>query len=242
MYVPLLLLLLLLQALASQAQPGPGGVGRQLVEELPGLDGKALQEAAVSLLAQLGDPAAVLLASRGEGDAAGKVSFVAAISPQVSSSNRWQQPAAGGSSSKQHVEVQGGRVMWELGMGGLSGAGWGSASILLLLNLDDHCQAAQRISVSCHHRMFISQSKATRSTYDSRLTLHAVCCRRWSRAGCRQASWWGQWPRCVEGAEVASLAWHRPAARTCHSCHRRCSWLGRQSWQQPSENLVASHG
>ncbi|WIA43658.1 hypothetical protein OEZ86_010096 [Tetradesmus obliquus] len=70
-------------ALASQAVPGPGGVGRVLVEELPGLDGKALQEAAVSLLAQLGDPAAVLLASRGEGEAAGKVSFVAALSPQV---------------------------------------------------------------------------------------------------------------------------------------------------------------
>jgi alanyl-tRNA synthetase len=73
-----------LQALASQAQPGPGGVGRVLVEELPGLDAKALQEAAVSLLSQLGDPAVVLLASKGEGDAAGKVSFVAAISPQVS--------------------------------------------------------------------------------------------------------------------------------------------------------------
>ncbi|KAF6257363.1 tRNA synthetases class II (A)-domain-containing protein [Scenedesmus sp. NREL 46B-D3] len=70
-------------ALASQAQPGPGGAGAVLVEELPGLDAKALQEAAVSLLAQLGDPAAVLLASRGEGAAAGKVSFVAAISPKV---------------------------------------------------------------------------------------------------------------------------------------------------------------
>eukprot|EP00882_Tetradesmus_deserticola_P025891 GHRQ01028477.1.p1 GENE.GHRQ01028477.1~~GHRQ01028477.1.p1 ORF type:complete len:370 (+),score=154.63 GHRQ01028477.1:411-1520(+) len=70
-------------ALASQAQPGPGGSGRVLVAELPGLDGKALQEAAVSLLSQLGDPAAVLLASKGEGDAAGKVSFVAALSPQV---------------------------------------------------------------------------------------------------------------------------------------------------------------
>ena len=57
-----------------------------LVEELPGLDGKALQEAATALLAQLGDPAAVLLASRGEGEAAGKVSFAAALSPQVSSS------------------------------------------------------------------------------------------------------------------------------------------------------------
>lgn len=57
-----------------------------LVEELPGLDAKALQEAAASLLSQLGDPAVVLLASRGEGEAAGKVSFVAAVSPQVSSS------------------------------------------------------------------------------------------------------------------------------------------------------------
>jgi DHHA1 domain len=53
------------------------------VEELPGLDAKALQEAAAALLEQLGDPAAVLLASRGEGDSAGRISFAAASSPQV---------------------------------------------------------------------------------------------------------------------------------------------------------------
>jgi alanyl-tRNA synthetase len=70
------------QALVSRAQAGSGG-GQFLVEELAGLDGKALQEAATSLLEQLGDPAAVVLASRGEGEAAGKVSFVAALSPSV---------------------------------------------------------------------------------------------------------------------------------------------------------------
>ena len=53
------------------------------MEELPGLDPKALQEAAAALLESLGDPAAVVLASKGEGDAAGKVSFVAALSPAV---------------------------------------------------------------------------------------------------------------------------------------------------------------
>lgn len=53
------------------------------MEELPGLDGKALQEAATALLEQLGDPAAVVLASKGEGEAAGKVSFVAALSPAM---------------------------------------------------------------------------------------------------------------------------------------------------------------
>lgn len=66
----------------SRAQAASGG-GQFLVEELPGLDGKALQEAATALLEQLGDPAAVVLASRGEGEASGKVSFVAALSPAV---------------------------------------------------------------------------------------------------------------------------------------------------------------
>jgi len=79
----LLLVVLLLQALASRVQPGPGGVGSLLVEQLPGLDAKALQEAALSLLSQLPEPAAVLLASTDEADASGKVSFVAALSPQV---------------------------------------------------------------------------------------------------------------------------------------------------------------
>eukprot|EP00775_Hariotina_reticulata_P010705 gene10705-10862_t len=72
-----------LQALASRVQPGPSGVGSLLVEQLPGLDAKALQEAALSLLSQLPEPAAVLLASSDEADASGKVSFVAALSPQV---------------------------------------------------------------------------------------------------------------------------------------------------------------
>jgi alanyl-tRNA synthetase len=67
--------------LASRAEAA--GSGKFLVEELPGLDGKALQEAAMALLEHLGDPAAVVLASKGEGDAAGKVSFVAALSPSV---------------------------------------------------------------------------------------------------------------------------------------------------------------
>lgn len=71
------------QALTSRAVVPPSGNGKFLVEELSGLDGKALQEAATSLLEQLGDPAAVVLASKGEGEAAGKVSFVAALSPSV---------------------------------------------------------------------------------------------------------------------------------------------------------------
>lgn len=71
------------QALASRAAPGPSGAGQVLVETLPGLDAKALQEAAASLLGQLQEPAVVVLASPGEGDAAGKVSFVAALSPQA---------------------------------------------------------------------------------------------------------------------------------------------------------------
>lgn len=71
------------QALASRAVPGPSGAGQVLIETLPGLDAKALQEAASSLLGQLQEPAAVVLASPGEGDAAGKVSFVAALSPKA---------------------------------------------------------------------------------------------------------------------------------------------------------------
>lgn len=50
-----------------------------LVAALPGVDPKALQEAAQQLLTSMGDPAAVLLASvSATGD---KVSFVAAASP-----------------------------------------------------------------------------------------------------------------------------------------------------------------
>eukprot|EP00879_Flechtneria_rotunda_P010587 GHRR01011067.1.p1 GENE.GHRR01011067.1~~GHRR01011067.1.p1 ORF type:complete len:947 (+),score=379.68 GHRR01011067.1:1433-4273(+) len=69
-------------ALASKAQQSPSG-SKVLVEQLPGLDTKALQEAALSLLEQLGDPAALVLASKGEDESAGKVTFVAALSPQV---------------------------------------------------------------------------------------------------------------------------------------------------------------
>lgn len=68
------------QALASQAVTAPDGVSRVLVSELSGLDPKALQEAAQSLLEQLGGQAVVLLASKGDGN---KVSFVAAVSQQV---------------------------------------------------------------------------------------------------------------------------------------------------------------
>lgn len=67
-----------LQALVSQAVAAPGG-GQVLVAEVSGVDPKALQEAATSLLAALGDPAAVVLGC-GAGD---KVNFVAAVSPQV---------------------------------------------------------------------------------------------------------------------------------------------------------------
>lgn len=64
------------QALASQAERMPGG-GALLVAPLDGVDAKALQEAATSLLGSLGDPAAVLLAST---SADGKASFVCALS------------------------------------------------------------------------------------------------------------------------------------------------------------------
>jgi alanyl-tRNA synthetase len=70
-----------LQALTSRVEAGASGSGKFLVEELPGLEGKALQEAATSLLEQLGDQAAVVLASKGEDEAAGKVNFVAAVGP-----------------------------------------------------------------------------------------------------------------------------------------------------------------
>jgi alanyl-tRNA synthetase len=66
------------QALVSQAVAAPKG-GQVLVAEVSGVDPKALQEAATSLLAALGDPAAVVLGC-GAGD---KVNFVAAVSPQV---------------------------------------------------------------------------------------------------------------------------------------------------------------
>lgn len=64
------------QALASQAQRTPGG-GSLLVATLDGVDAKAMQEAATSLLASLGDPAAVLLATAADG----KANFVCALSP-----------------------------------------------------------------------------------------------------------------------------------------------------------------
>lgn len=67
------------QSLASQAVSTAKGA-KLLVAELPGgVDAKALQEAAVSLQSSLGDPSAVLLASRAEDGS--KVNFVAAFSP-----------------------------------------------------------------------------------------------------------------------------------------------------------------
>ncbi|KAG2428876.1 hypothetical protein HYH02_014199 [Chlamydomonas schloesseri] len=64
------------QALVSQAVTAPKG-GKVLVAELAGgVEAKALQEAAVKLQEALGDPAAVVLASRADD----KVNFVAAFS------------------------------------------------------------------------------------------------------------------------------------------------------------------
>ena len=64
-------------ALAGAAERTPGGAA-VLVAELAGVDAKALGEAAGSLLAALGDPAAVLL---GTAAADGKANFVCALSP-----------------------------------------------------------------------------------------------------------------------------------------------------------------
>ncbi|KAI8465029.1 MAG: tRNA synthetases class II (A)-domain-containing protein [Monoraphidium minutum] len=64
------------QALAGQAARTPGGAAL-LVATLDGVDAKALQEAASSLLASLGDPAAVLLATAAPD---GKANFVCALS------------------------------------------------------------------------------------------------------------------------------------------------------------------
>lgn len=66
------------QSLLSEAVTTPSGI-RWLVAELPGVEGKALQEAAVQLQASLGDPSAVILAAELDGNA----SFVAAFSPAV---------------------------------------------------------------------------------------------------------------------------------------------------------------
>ena len=66
-------------ALAAGAAAGPSGA-RFVVGELAGVDAKSLQEAAQSLQAQLGDPAAVVL---GSASADGKASFVVAFSPGV---------------------------------------------------------------------------------------------------------------------------------------------------------------
>jgi alanyl-tRNA synthetase len=65
-------------ALAASAVTAPRG-GRVLVAELSDVDPKALQEAAVSLAAALGDPGAVVLG----GAVDGKATFVAAFSPAV---------------------------------------------------------------------------------------------------------------------------------------------------------------
>jgi alanyl-tRNA synthetase len=65
------------QFLASQAVATPSGA-QLLVATLDGVDAKAMQEAATTLLAALGDPAAVLLATS---SADGKANFVCALSP-----------------------------------------------------------------------------------------------------------------------------------------------------------------
>uniref|UniRef100_A0A7S0R1E0 Alanine--tRNA ligase n=1 Tax=Chlamydomonas leiostraca TaxID=1034604 RepID=A0A7S0R1E0_9CHLO len=65
--------------LVSQAVASPKGA-KVLVAELPGVDAKAMGEAAAKLLESLGDPAAVVLATRSDD---GKANFVAAFSPAV---------------------------------------------------------------------------------------------------------------------------------------------------------------
>ena len=52
-----------------------------LVAELEGVDAKAMQEAAQKLLGALGDPGAVVLATRGASGT--QANFVAAFSPKV---------------------------------------------------------------------------------------------------------------------------------------------------------------
>ena len=66
-------------ALASKAERAPSGAAL-LVATVDGVDAKALQEAAASLAASLGDPAAVLLATT---SADGKANFACALSPAV---------------------------------------------------------------------------------------------------------------------------------------------------------------
>ena len=70
-----------LQGLASSAVDSPKGA-KVLVVELDGVDAKAMQEAAQKLLGSLGDPAAVVLATRGASGT--QANFVAAFSPKVS--------------------------------------------------------------------------------------------------------------------------------------------------------------
>ncbi len=69
------------QGLLSQAATNAAGV-KVLVAELPDVDAKALGEAAAALLAQLPEPAAVLLGTRPSAGA-GTASFVATFSPKV---------------------------------------------------------------------------------------------------------------------------------------------------------------
>ncbi len=66
------------QSLTSEAVSAPNGA-KVLVAELPGVDAKAMDDAATTLLAALGDPAAVVLGTS-SGD---KANFVAAFSPAV---------------------------------------------------------------------------------------------------------------------------------------------------------------
>ncbi|KAF5841375.1 tRNA synthetases class II (A)-domain-containing protein [Dunaliella salina] len=68
------------EGLVSKAVDSPKGA-KVLVEELEGVDAKAMQEAAQKLLAAMGDPAAVVLATRGAGGK--QANFVAAFSPKV---------------------------------------------------------------------------------------------------------------------------------------------------------------
>ena len=71
---------MLLQGLVSSAVTSPKGA-QVLVAELEGVDAKAMQEAAQKLAQRLGDPAAVVLGTRGPAGTA--ANFVATFSPKV---------------------------------------------------------------------------------------------------------------------------------------------------------------
>lgn len=102
------------QALVSQAVTTAKGA-RVLVASLEGVDAKAMQDAAVSLQASLGDPAAVVLCT--QSPAEGKVYFAAAFSPEVVKAGQQAgklvgaiaKMCGGGGGGKPHLAQAGGK-------------------------------------------------------------------------------------------------------------------------------------